>query len=41
MITYILLFYVGVQIDAPVWYYALGAVVCLWKAVEAGMEMKK
>ena len=41
MIAYILLFYVGVQIDAPGWYYALSAVACLLKAINAGREMEK
>ena len=41
MIGYILLFYVGVQIDAPAWYYALSGVACLMKAIKAGIEMEK
>ena len=41
MIGYILLFYVGIQIDAPGWYYALIAIASLIKALAAGIQMGK
>ena len=41
MISMILLMYVGTQIDAPMWYYALIIVCCLFKILSTGFKIGK
>ena len=41
MISVILFIYIGVQIGAPWWYYALLCAVCLLKIFKAGAKLGK
>ena len=41
MISLFLLTYIGIEIDAPWWYFALVVGSCLLKMLSAGIELGK